>query len=121
MRRGLAIALSLLFGWLLLLPAFAAPASSVPACCKRNGKHHCSTRMHAASNEVGLVSINEKCPCVPQATVAAQFEFYAPASAGVFCAGLVGEPALSAQAEAGYRVSHFRSRQKRGPPAAFLS
>jgi hypothetical protein len=122
MRRGIAIALSMLFGWLLLLPAFAAGGeSTVPACCRRSGKHHCATRVHSNSTDTSMVSINDKCPCVPQATVATHVEFSAPPIGRAIYAGLIGHPAVSPQTEAGYRVSHFRSRQKRGPPAPSLS
>ncbi len=121
MRRSIAIALTLLFGWLLLVPAFAAAAESgVAACCRRTGKHHCMARMHSSSTEISVASLNSKCPCVPQATVAAHVEFSAPSNGQAIYAGLLGHPAISPQTEAGYRVSHFRSRQKRGPPALFL-
>lgn len=122
MRRSIAIALTMLFGWLLLVPAFAAAGESiVPACCRRSGKHHCMSRMNSNPAESVVVSVNDKCPCVPQATVASHVEFSAPATGRAIYAGLVGHPAVSPQTEAGYRVSHFRSRQKRGPPAFFLS
>jgi len=122
MRRSIAIALTMLFGWLLLLPAFAAAGeSTVPACCRRSGKHHCMARMNSHSTESVVVSVNDKCPCFPQATVATHVDFSAPATGRAIYAGLVGHPAVSPQTEGGYRVSHFRSRQKRGPPALFLS
>jgi hypothetical protein len=112
----------MLFGWLLLVPAFAiAGESTIPACCRRSGKHHCMGRAHSNSTGSSLISIRDKCPCVPQATVATHVEFSTPSNSQAVYAGLVGLPAVSPQTEAGYRVSHFRARQKRGPPAFFLS
>jgi hypothetical protein len=122
MRRGIAIALTLLFGWLLVVPAFAAAGEpTVPACCRRSGKHHCMTRAHGNSAEISVVSLRDKCPCVPQATAASHVEFSAPSNGQAIYAGLLAHPALAPQAEAGYRVSHFRARQKRGPPTLFRS
>jgi hypothetical protein len=111
----------MLFGWLLLVPAFAAGESTVPACCRRSGKHHCTTRAHANPAETSLVSLRDKCPCVPQATVATHVEFSAPSGAHAIYAGLLAHPAVAQQTEAGYRLSHFRARQKRGPPVFLLS
>jgi hypothetical protein len=122
MRRSIAIALTMLFGWLLLVPAIAAVGeSTVPACCRKSGKHHCMTHSHANSTGTSVASLRDKCPCVPQATVATHVEFSAPSSSQVIYAGLLAHPAVAPQTEAGFRVSHSRARQKRGPPAFFLS
>jgi hypothetical protein len=48
MRRALAITLLIAFAAPLAQPIFAAtadPDASLPACCRRHGKHHCSMRM----------------------------------------------------------------------------
>jgi len=122
MRRSVAIALTMLFGWLLLLPVFAAAGeSTLPACCRRSGKHHCMARTNSNPTDPVVAGINDKCPCFPQSTVATHVEFSAPATGRAIYAELVGHPAVAPQTEAGYRVSHFRSRQKRGPPTLFLS
>lgn len=122
MHRSVAIALATLFGWLLIVPAFAtASQSTVPACCRKGGKHHCMARVHSNSTQSSFVVLRDQCPCVPQATVATHVEFSAPSNGQAIYAGMVSHPALSPQTEAGYRVSHFRARQKRGPPAFFLS
>jgi hypothetical protein len=122
MRRSIAIALAMLFGWLLLVPAFAAAGeSTVPPCCRRTGKHHCMARMHSNTSEARVANVSAKCPYMPQATAAVHVEFSVPPNRQAIYAGLIGHPTVSPQTEAGYRVSHFRSRQKRGPPALFLS
>jgi hypothetical protein len=123
MRRSVAIVLTTLFGWLLLLPAFAASAETVvPPCCRKSGKHHCMSRMsHTNAAEPAVANINDKCPCLPQAAVTTHVEFATPVTSQAIFAGLLAHPTVSPQTEAGYRVSHFRARQKRGPPALFLS
>ncbi len=48
MRRILAIVLLIAFGSPLILPALAssaAPQRNLPACCRRNGTHHCNGGM----------------------------------------------------------------------------
>ena len=95
MRRSIAIALTMLFSWLLLLPAFAAAGESiVPACCRKSGKHHCMAHMNSHSTEPVVAGVHDKCPCAPQATVATHVEFSAPAVGRAIYAGLVGHPAL---------------------------
>ena len=75
----------------------------------------------ANSSGAGLTSLTAKCPCCSYSTVASPAQFLAPTTAcGVF-AGLVRHPAVAPQAEANYRVSYDRSRQKRGPPTLILS
>ena len=63
----LAIFVLLLNAWTLLAPfALAASADSAPACCRRNGKHHCMSAMSgtAVSTDNGPVlrSQSSKCP-----------------------------------------------------------
>jgi hypothetical protein len=122
MRRALAILLEILFGWILLVPAFVIPSNSgVPACCRKDGKHHCM--MPAAEPDVSksaIASITAKCPYFPQATVATQAHPAPPSIKQAIFAGLIQHPAGSPQTEAGYRVSCDRSRQKRGPPSIHI-
>ena len=91
MRRSIAIALTMLFSWLLLLPAFAAAGESiVPACCRKSGKHHCMAHMNSHSTEPVVAGVHDKCPCAPQATVATHVEFSAPAVGRAIYAGTCG-------------------------------
>src|ERR1700744_428938 len=41
--------------------------SRLPACCRRNGKHHCVMSSQQASTSDGetTISANDCCPCVP--------------------------------------------------------
>jgi hypothetical protein len=122
MRRGIAIVLTLLFSWLLIVPAFAASSdSTIPVCCRKNGKHHCMARgMAQGSSGAAISVVTEKCPCCPHATVASQTQFCAPATSQAVFAGLLRHPAVAPQTEASYRISYDRSRQKRGPPSLIL-
>jgi hypothetical protein len=122
MQRGFAIALTLMFGWLLVLPAFAASSGlTAPQCCRKNGKHHCQMHVaHESDSGPAFSSIAEKCPCCPHATFALQAHSYIPSIAGSIYAALIQHPGVSPQTEANYRVSYDRSRQKRGPPLTVL-
>ena len=122
MRRGIAIVLTVLFSWLLILPAFAAANDlGIPACCRKNGKHHCMMRLAQESSPGTAISVmGEKCPCCPHAIAGSQAQFCAPATSQAVFAGLVRHPAVAAQAEASYRISYDRSLQKRGPPSLIL-
>ena len=65
MRRAIAISLMMLFSWTLMAPLFVPDAdASLPACCRRNGKHHCNmARMSGqADGQRGFTTVAEKCP-----------------------------------------------------------
>jgi hypothetical protein len=120
MRRLLASALVLAFFSPLIAPAFTASvrAADLPACCRRQGKHHCMMyRMAMGQAPWPYRTVQDKCPYSPFAQLAilifhGYFSHEAPAAA--IHAAL--HAARIPQAEAGYRISFFRSRQKRGPP-----
>jgi len=58
-----------------------------------------------------------KCPCFPTAWVFLRDTQTAlPATSQLAFAWVVQRAGTQAQAEAGYRISFSRSRQKRGPP-----
>lgn len=120
MRRGIAVVLMVIFGWLMALPAFAASTDlTVPACCRRNGQHHCM--MHSqAMGDAGPATATVVPVCRywhRSDAVATQARFCGPGVYQAVFAGLAQHPAVSPQTQAAYRVSHDRSRQKRGPPA----
>jgi len=120
MRRLLASALLLAFFSPLIAPVFTASINEteLPACCRRNGKHHCMMyRMAMGLAPWPYRTVQEKCPYAPFAHLSillfhGYFNHERPA-AGTHSAVLA---ARVRQAEAGYRISFFRSRQKRGPP-----
>jgi len=117
-RRALASLLVALFSLPLILPLLRADvASSLPSCCRREGKHRCSMDSKSKYQE-GLSPIQPKCSNYP-ATIAIRGDWNVaflknPQSV---CASLLHYSSTPAQTEAKYRVSFSRSRQKRGPPA----
>jgi len=122
-KRLLAISLLLLFSFLLVSPLLASDAvdASLPACCRRAGKHHCAMSMDTGSQPGKSFSIvAEKCPCTPATTTAFHLSAFAPPADDAIFAGLTSHPAIHAQTEARYRISFDRARQKRGPPSLNL-
>jgi hypothetical protein len=72
MHRLLASLLALLFGFPLITQFLAVSArTDLPACCRRDGKHHCALSEMASAPEsaggVGLTAVRPKCPLYPQA------------------------------------------------------
>jgi len=122
MRRVWAAILVVLFSYPLIAPAFASGPddAQLPACCRRNGKHHCAMMMEEM--ELGqlssrFVTVQETCPYAPFARCPLMLphSFTPPARRGF--AQLTQGPALIVRAaEAGYRISADRTRHKRGPP-----
>jgi hypothetical protein len=125
----IAIALLAVFGLPFASPLFAlAPKSeaNLPACCRRNGTHHCMMSMaerSAAQSNSGprFAAPQEKCPYCPAA-----FTFrHLPNKLGVPSAQFVfacfaSHAAVIAQTESKRRIARDRSRQKRGPPSFSL-
>jgi len=119
MQRLVAFALAVLVGSCLILPAFALPnaASNSRPCCRKNGAHHCGMQSDSsdASDTAGSL-LNAKCPSYPRAYVASSIQYYSSVNVPAMVVRYVSQPADLTQVEAGYRISHTRSRQKRGPP-----
>jgi len=95
--------------------------SNVPACCRRNGQHHCemsmAERAQSAGGERAFRLPPEKCPYCPAAIIRAHAaSFTLPTSQAVYAA-LASHPAVFAQTQSRLHISESRSRQKRGPPS----
>ena len=126
-RRLLAISLLLFFALPVISPLLAltsAPGANLPACCRRNGKHHCmmSTEMAQAMNgtQTNGTQVNvvpAKCPFYPTAANTAQHHELSFHTAALAFAEIVSHPAIHLQTEARARVALDCARQKRGPPA----
>jgi hypothetical protein len=125
MRRALSFALLLLFSFPLILPLLAITAGSeanLPACCRRNGAHHCIGKMQPASSESGtnLSGVPQRCSAFPAAITQARHSDLSFQSASLIFAEIISHPAIKPQIQARARVAFDRSRQQRGPPTQLL-
>jgi hypothetical protein len=125
LRKLFAITLLVLLGLPLVQPLFALTAKSeanLPACCRRNGKHHCmmsmAERSQLASRDPQFQAPAEKCPYCPTSVAVIHDNTFVPPTAQAIFAALIAHPAVVAQTESKLRISRNRSRQKRGPPAS---
>jgi hypothetical protein len=119
MRRSIAISLLMLFSWTLIAPLIAQePEANLPACCRRNGKHHCMMRMMKQRSGIqkGFSTVSQKCPYCPVGVCAAYSPTYKPEAAAAYYAEAVFYPAPAQRTSAHYRSSFLRSHPKRGPP-----
>jgi hypothetical protein len=127
MRRLLSITLLLLIGFPLIAPLFAMESVSearLPACCRRNGAHHCmlSAEMLAAlEHGQHWTVVHSKCPMYPVASASAHHDLLSFEDARLLSAGVLTHPAHHRQIEVWARVAQAGARQKRGPPAVRLS
>jgi hypothetical protein len=120
-RRILSVSLLLLFSLPLISPLFAVDAAgtNLPACCRKDGKHHCMMVRSESQDGSGLhvSTVRERCPYGPAVPVASHVDFFSEASVVTAFAGSVSHPTGIVQTEARLRISFDRSRQKRGPPS----
>jgi hypothetical protein len=118
MRRILAITLLIAFGSPLVVPLLASTTNSqsnLPACCRRNGAHHCTGLMSSAASGPALNA--PPCPVYPSPSMPLR----------LIAAALAAPPALSIEPlrsftplAPGGSLALFSipsSNQKRGPPA----
>jgi hypothetical protein len=120
MRRIIALALTMIFSWMLIAPFFGPDAdANLPPCCRRNGKHHCMMRAmeRLSGNRKGFKTVSKKCPCLPASTCAVYSPIYDPQAAQRFYAEVVRHPACVAQTQVCFRLIFLRSHPKRGPPS----
>jgi len=121
MRRLLALLLLASFGLPVAASALALGQSSdvkLPACCRRNGAHHCAMQM---GTPTGAPAFTAVCPHFPQPSTTAPSNTsaaLAPPAQPV----LLHLVALTAthRADTQRRISRERSRHKRGPPSILL-
>jgi hypothetical protein len=128
LRRLIAILLLAVFGLPVVSPLFAATQGAdagLPACCRRNGKHHCMMKMEERSKliqqGVWICPPADKCPYYPGVVPAEHSDLLPTEASGAVPAPITSAPARIVQTESKRRISHDRSRQKRGPPASLLS
>jgi len=122
MRRAPAALLLLVFSLPLIAPLLVSgpDESQLPACCRRDGKHHCAMAMAGMTLEnipSRFVVVSEKCPysCFTHAQLMLPHVFFRSTSALTAHAASIAD--VVRETEAGYRISADRARHKRGPPA----
>lgn len=127
MYRVCAIVLLGIIAFWLDAPAFTSGTEAeVPLCCRASGRHKCAMRLSrgalAESDAKTAVQIvAPKCPFLPGMGFTTVTSSAPLPGGGQYCFGsLSSQPAVQAQAEARFRISFARARQKRGPPS-FLS
>src|ERR1700761_6825586 len=129
MRRILSILVAIVLG---LGPAISAvPAramasgwtgqvdeTKLPACCRRNGKHHCEmSSLPVSGGETTIAAPSEPCPCAPRTLVST-----APVSAALAAAPPVSSEfrtilRTTRPTTAVIRTREDRTRPQRGPPS----
>jgi hypothetical protein len=126
-RRVLTFTLLLLFSLPLISPLLALTANSdanLPACCRRNGAHHCTRATHPTdpSTDAGinLSAIPQHCPAYPAVVTSARHSDLAFHASSLIFAGIVSHPTVRPQTHARARIALDISRQKRGPPTDIL-
>jgi hypothetical protein len=134
-RRFLAITILLLLGLPMVSPLFAmdVDAANLPACCRRDGMHHCmmagmmmsgSSAGASAAPDTGtqptVAIVTAPCPYGPQGMPGAMHRDWTLDTASAVFAGLAAHPAGSPQTESKRRLASLRARHKRGPPVVSL-
>jgi hypothetical protein len=121
-RRLLSTVLLLLFSLPLISPVLALTASSdryLPACCRRNGAHHCIMKVRPADG-ISLSSVPQRCPAYPAVVTQIRHGDLSFQTASLIVAEIVSHPAIKLQTQARARVALARTRRQRGPPTDLL-
>ncbi|WP_348268731.1 hypothetical protein P8936_05775 [Edaphobacter paludis] len=122
MRRLLALSLLLLFSFPLVSPLLALSTNSdanLPACCRRNGVHHCQMKMrrsNISAHQVTISTLSTKCPFYPKpATLVRHNDARLNATARLLRES-VHHATIKAPIYAHVRIVLDTAWQKRGPP-----
>lgn len=118
MRRILAIMLLIAFGSPLVLPLFAAPLDpqrNLPACCRRNGAHHC-TGMIASDAQSSPTFKAPPCPNYPSPATPVSLNTAALATPTAFAIEIAVTAAPPAAIRPRAQISIQSSNLQRGPP-----
>jgi hypothetical protein len=94
--------------------------SRIPACCRRNGKHHCEMGSQGNSAQsAGETSIFAKdcCPCAPRALASTAPTVVAFLGVSAKSTGYASSLRVPFPTTASPLINDRRSRPKRGPPS----
>jgi len=117
-RRIIASLLLVLFSFSLVAPALFAsdPDSKLPACCRRNGQHHCA--MTTGSGSLGPALQAAKCAAFPSINAIPSSQTAGlPGLSRSTLVALVIQSGSSSRLEPRSLISYSQAGQKRGPPA----
>ena len=118
--KAITVALVLVFACEVVSPGlFAGAGSTSPACCRRDGKHHCLSKSGTAQSAPaeGLLLSTVRCQYFPTNATAPGGRCWVAPPSRQATAAVFSHPAAKAQIEAYYRISLIRGSQKRGPPS----
>jgi hypothetical protein len=125
-RRLLSISLLLLLTLPLVSPLFASSAAdaNVPACCRRDGKHHCLMMMDmmargsaSDATQTKSATVQESCPYTLVASVAINLPFVPDEVRTAISASTLSTDTDPIPTGFAREVTLDRSHQKRGPPS----
>jgi hypothetical protein len=148
LRRLYAILLVIVFG----LPTFApllalgqGADTTLPMCCRRDGKHHCMLAMAASGSSqddrsqdnrsqdnrsqigapqqgvrLAAMLLSERCPYGSHGLPGVAHPDWSLDTAAAVFGAVVAHPAGTPQTEALRRIALLRAHQKRGPPVSLL-
>jgi len=119
LRRTVAILLAGLFSFSLIAPLFSAGSdANLPACCRRNGKHHCAMAAGAAQMPSPGRSFQSggTCPYYPGWFVTGVNSVAFLVSSAPALTPFIGRATVPYASRAVFAGARSRSHGKRGPP-----
>jgi hypothetical protein len=121
-RRLLALSLLLLFSFPLVSPLLALSTGSdanLPACCRRNGAHHCQMKVQrpdTSAHQVTVSTLSTKCPFYPKPATLVRHQDARLHASSRLLAESVNHSTVKAPSCTPVRVALDAAWQKRGPP-----
>jgi hypothetical protein len=125
-RRLLSLLLLAVFSLPLILPALAlgqGPDSNLPACCRRDGKHHCmmsAEEMQRLLNGIKASAPHSHCPLYPAAITPLRHVDLAVPSAAPALVPILRVTAVDLRADSGIRAALDNPHHPRGPPRSTI-
>jgi hypothetical protein len=109
--------------FLVLAVPSSIPSGNLPACCRRDGKHHCAMMMAAeqVAGDHQFSSVMEKCPFRDASINGSRASSYGVTRALAYYDELLSHPSQHEQVFAAARIAKARSHCKRGPPGYLQS
>lgn len=121
MRRLLTLVLLAFFNAPLMTPLFALALSSdanLPACCRRNGAHHCAMQMaQSESNDPAFTSVPERCPAYPRPATLVRITHAQTRSEARSGTATAAVTHVMPATETRSKLAFASPYQKRGPPS----